>query len=262
MKFKFFNINKISGIFYDSESNSDTILIYAMGAPNVPDNGTLNIAPAVVEKGIDLFVPDYIGFGRTGGSFTPQNCIRTLLQLYKSFKNGCTGINHYEFERRFFKYKRILFVGKSLGAAYIPLLPKYNTDIKELAIFCGSLDQSEQGKIYPEETNKSFIDALSRDFHYLYNNMNAKVWWKHIEDKDGLSPMDNISYLSDCKLFIAHGKKDICVNYLRSVNYYKKIIKTFSDKKDQFQIKLYKNGDHGSSTTNKAIIDFLKWICM
>ncbi len=260
MKFKFFSFNKIGGTFYDSESGSKTLVIYAMGAPTVPDNGTLTIAPYILDKKIDLFVPDYIGFGRSYGKFTPKGCIRTLLLLYNSFKRGVFGVNHYELEKRFFKYKRIIFVGKSLGAVYVVLLPKYKREIKEIGIFCGSMDQSEQGKIKGEESNKSFIEGLSKDFTFLYRGMNPGIWWKHVEDGDGLSPMDNIGYLENTRVFIAHGAKDTCVHYSKSVKFYEKLVKTFPNKVSSFKLRLYRNGDHGASTTDNAINDFLKWI--
>lgn len=258
---KFLKIGQIGGMFYSCGVKTSRIIVYAIGGPTVPDNGYLPDAPFVLTRGLDLFVPDYLGFGRSDGVFTPRNCIRTLVVLFNAFKNGCKGVSYYDNKIYDLKYSEVLFVGRSLGGAYVPLLPKFNKEINKLAIFCPAVDQSAQGKVKGEETNEDFMCEMEKGgYHHLYRGvLKGKVWWNHLEDKDGLSPMDNITYLSNTKLFIAHGKFDKCIHYSKSVAYYKKILEIFPDKKDQFSLKLYPLGDHGSSTTSLAIRDCLMY---
>lgn len=228
----------------------------------MPDNGKLEAAPFILQRGIDLFVPDYIGFGRSDGIFTPKNCINTLLLTYKYLSSEVTGVCVYDMTKTLLKYKRIVFVGKSLGGAYVPLLPKFNKEIKEIGVFCGAVDQSEQGKVKGEETNADFVRTIEDSgYKYLYRGFvkNKKLWLDHLNDFDNLSPMDNVKHLKDAKLFIAHGKKDEVVHYSKAVKYFEVIKKEFPGD-DRFKLKLYKNGDHGKSTVNKATKDFLDWI--
>ncbi|OGM11575.1 hypothetical protein A2Z22_02140 [Candidatus Woesebacteria bacterium RBG_16_34_12] len=254
-------LGKISGIYYPCGYKTKTILIYGIGTPNVPDNGNLPEAKTVSEAGYDIFVPDYIGFGRSPGTFTPTNCIKTFLILYELFKKGIKGINNYTHKNIFLKYQKILFAGRSLAGAYLPLLPRYNKDIKYLGIIFGALDQSEQGIIKGEETNRDFINSIMLDgYKYLYKGFNKKIWLKHLNDLDGLSPMDNIKYLKNSVIFIAHGKKDTCIHYSKSVKFYNILIKTFPDNKNQYKLKLYENGSHNSLTATKALEDYLKFI--
>jgi esterase/lipase len=262
-KFKIIKIGKITGVYYTCGKKTDTILVWAIGGPTVPDNGDLSVAPIILEQGIDVFVPDYLGFGRSDGIFTPENCIKTLLFVYKSFDEGTYGISYYDDSKINLKYKKIIFVGKSLGGAYVPLLPKFNSKITNIAVFCGAVDQSEQGKIDGEETNEDFVRTIEKGgYKYLYRGFveNKKLWWKHLKDIDGLSPMDNIKYLKNAKVFIGHGKKDECIHYSKAENYYNKIIGKYPNRMSQFKLKLYLSGDHGKSTTLKAIRDFLDWI--
>lgn len=259
---KFFKIGKIGGVYYTSGlSRLRTMVIYGIGAPIPPDGGHLPDAEVILSFGVDIFVPDYIGFGRSDGIFTPNGCIRTFTKLFEDFTDGCVGNNFYSGKERVFRYKRVIFIGRSLGGAYVPLLPKYNSGIKELGIFCPAVDQADQGSVAGEETNEDFMKSMKLDgYHYLYRGVLDKVWWDHLENKDGLSPMDNIEYLSSARLFIAHGKKDKCIHYSKSVKYYNKIIKRFPESKKQFKLKLYEKGDHGSLTTSRACGDFLKWL--
>ena len=263
LNYKLLKLDSISGIYYSCGKKTETVLVWAIGGPTVPDNGNLPAAPFILKREIDIFVPDYLGFGRSDGVFTPTNCIRTLLLVYKYLSFGTEAACVYDRSKTYLKYKRIIFVGKSLGGAYVPLLPKYNKKINEIGIFCGAVDQSEQGSVKGEETNEDFVRTIEEGgYRYLYRGFltNKKVWLNHLNDKDGLSPMDNIKYLKDAKLFIAHGKKDGCIHFSKAVNYFNAITKQFPESLKQFKLKVYKNGDHGVSTTNKATKDFLDWI--
>lgn len=261
--YKTIKIGKIVGTYYSCRLKTSTILVWAIGGPTVPDNGDLVAAPIILKKGIDIFVPDYLGFGRSDGVFTPKNCINTLLLLYEALKNGVQAVCLYDSTKINLKYKRIMFVGKSLGGAYVPLLPRFDKEIKEIGVFCGAVDQSEQGKVKGEESNEDFVRTIEKGgYKYLYRGFvaNKKLWWKHLNDLDGLSPMDNVKQLKNAKLFIAHGKKDDVVHYSKAVKYFEAINKAFPGLKNQFKLKLYPEGDHGKSTVNKATRDFLDFL--
>ena len=122
-KYKLLKTGKVVGVWYSGNKKSDMIIVYGKGAPTVPDNGDQKEAFVFLSYGFDVFVPDYIGFGRSDGVFTPKNCIKTFLCLYDAFKKGCVAKNAYENSKIYLKYKRIIFAGKSLAGAYIPLLP-------------------------------------------------------------------------------------------------------------------------------------------
>ncbi len=256
-------MGKICGVYYTCGKKTNTILVWALGGPTVPDNGNLSSASIILNKGVDIFIPDYIGFGRSEGVFTPVNCIKTLLLSFKYLTKGVNCICVYDRLEMFLKYSHIIFIGKSLGGAYVPLLPKFNKNIKEICVISGALDQSEQGAVKPEETNADFVRTIEKSgYRYLYKGFveNKKLWWKHLNDLDGLSPMDNLKYLNNARIFVAHGKKDDVVHYSKATKYIKALTDKFPDKKNQFKLKLYDNGDHYEKTVNIATRDFLDWI--
>jgi len=260
-EFKFLRINGIAGNFYNSNGKHDTILIYGIGAPRVPDNGDLPDAPIILKRGVDVFVPDYIGYGRSDGDFTPDNCIRTFTILFEEFTSGCVGKNSYESLSMPLKYNRIIYVGRSLGGTYIPILPRFDQRIKELAIFCPVVDSKNCGAVDGEETNEQFIKSMEEDgYYHLYRGVLNPIWIRHLENMDNLSPMENIKFLQNAKLFIGHGMKDEIVGYQHSQEYFEKLLKEFPDKKEQFTFKIYPDGRHDKSTTNPAISDFLDWL--
>lgn len=261
-------IGDIAGSYYACEQDkpSDTLIIYGIGAPRTPDFGDLPDRDVIRSHGVDIFVPDYIGFGRSDGEFTPQNCIDTFTTLFDAFTNGCEGKNTYSETAKQMQYKRIIIVGRSLGGTYVPLLPRFDPRIKEVAILCPVVDSKSQDKIpdIKEESNTTFMDSMRRDgYHHLYRGIvgqHEQLWENHLENRDDLSPMDNMQYLNGVKLFIGHGTKDDVVHYSKSKAYYDRLRETFPDQQDNFKLEIIPDGGHDGSTTNPAMESFLTWL--
>ena len=81
-------IGEIVGMFYSQGAPTDTMIIYGIGAPIPPDSGLLPAAPALMQDPVDLFVPEYIGYGRSDGVFTAMNCSKTCLDLFEAVQGG------------------------------------------------------------------------------------------------------------------------------------------------------------------------------
>lgn len=254
-------IGDISGMLYqNNDPKSSKLVIYALGAPVPPDGGNLPDAPVILRSNVDLFVPDYIGYGRSDGVFTPMNCIRTFLRLHKLFSNGCLATNSYKNIKKRLKYDEIFLIGRSFGGYYLPLLPRFDNKIKNIALIYPVVDYVNTGKITGEEKGWFFIKALLNDgYRYLYRGIEPKVWQKHFLHQDGLCPLDNIKFLKNTRLFIGHGKKDSNIHFSRSVDYFNKITAFFPNRKAQFNLRLYA-GSHSITTSNPAVRDYLKWI--
>lgn len=238
---------KIKGIFitiYKSDKPKSRLIIYGIGAPTIPDNGNLPDAELILSAGADVVVPDYIGFGRSRGIFSPANCIKTFLLVHEYFKN---------------KYSEIIIAGRSLGGTYVPLLPKYNPQISKLILIYPAVNQSTQGSFLGEESNKWFVDTLVSGFYGNYHSASRKIWNKHVLENDNFSPMKNIEFLSNSQVFIGHGKKDECINYLKTVNYWKKLTSQFPQNKSNYKLKIFPNGDHGPSTSIQTFSDAFVW---
>lgn len=262
-KHQLFKYKQIAFGIYKSFSKTDTVLIYGLGAPVLPDNGLLEDAHILADGGIDVIVPDYLGYGRSDGKFTPRNCIKTFAELHKGISKGLTAKNYYYDTSVNLKYKRIIFLGRSFGGAFVPLLPKYTKNIKEMILLFPAADQAAQGEVQGEETNQQFMDSMLKDgYHHLYRGILDDIWWENLENRDGLSPMDNLKDLKGVRLLIVHGKKDKCIHYSKSVDYFKKLKKVNPESVNDYKLILYSKGEHGRSTSVPAMNDILKWIKM
>lgn len=257
-----FRIKSITGMFYKGV-NPDTkrLIIFGIGAPLPPDDGDLPEASDILRFDTDLFVPDYIGYGRSDGLFTPMNCINTFLDLFSSFSKGCVAQNYYQNLRIFRQYKEIHFIGSSFGGMYVLLLPRFNPTIKNIAVVYPILDYVECGHIPGEEKVKNFLLAMEKDgYKHLYRGIMKPIWKKHLGNQDGLRPIENIKFLQRAKVFIAHGKKDKNINFSHSVKFFKKLTAVFPDRKNQFKLKIYPSGEHNEETSKLAVVDYLNWL--
>lgn len=257
---------KINGIFGNlyyvgQPGKYNSIVVFGKGAPTTPDNGNLDEAQEILNYQTDLFVPDYIGYARSDGDHTPINCVNTFLNLYENFTKGCNGSNKYLDLNIKLKYDRVIFMGRSYGGIYVPLLPRFNKLINEICIIFGSVNNAACDNFPEKETNQKFMSAMKDNgYHHLYRGILDAVWEKHLRNEDDLAPIQegNINYLENTHLFIGHGKKDRFIDYSIAEDYYLRIKNMFPSKKN-LKFKLYP-GDHDGDTSKKIIKDFLNWI--
>lgn len=261
VKFTLFRIGRISGMFYQNTlAPSRRLVIYGIGAPIPPDNGSLPDAADILKFETDLFVPDYIGFGRSEGIFTPKNCIRTFLELFHDLTQGCTARNSFLGISRHLRYDEILFIGRSFGGMYVLLLPKFNPKIRSICAIYPILDYSACGLISGEETVSGFMKAMNDDgYRHIYRGISKPEWIEHFQNRDGLRPIENLNNLENTRVFIGHGKRDHNINFSHSVKFQAELAKRFPARIKQFKISLY-NADHSHDTSGLAVGDFLTWM--
>ena len=244
---KLIRIKGIVGVLYKNfDEKVDSLVIFAKGAPNIPDDGSLVDAEIILDFKVNLFVPDYIGYGRSEGIFTPLNCVKTFLDLHNYFRRI---------------YKKVHFIGFSFGGAFLSLLPRFNPEIKNICLITPILDYQSQGKFSEEETVDDFVNSMKKDgYKHLYRGILSTAWINHFNCKDDLYPLKNIKYLGKTKLFIAHGGKDKTIHFSKSVDYYKKIIKNFPGRAKNIRLKIYPDGDHNFLTRSLAIKDYFIFV--
>lgn len=242
-------------------SLSKTVVVYALGMPRLPDNGLSAEALAFTKYGVDVVVPDYYGFGRSGGEFVPQNCLASLKDTVEMLSVGIKIGRKYDGWGKYLKYDKIVVVGKSFGANYVALLPGICHLVDTIGLLCPCVDNKSQGSVEPEETNESFISAMFDDGYGRIApgfGANLEVWKRHLNGGDNLDAVEHPENVGGARVFIGHGISDDVVSYTKSVSYFEKLKLRFGAL-DQFKLCLYPKGDHGESTTMPAIADFMQW---
>lgn len=261
MRYSPCKIEGLAGGIYSSKNyKSDTVVIYAIGAPIMPDFGNLPDAPLITSMSADVFAPDYYGYGRSDGTFTPSGCMQTLVDAHRFLQEGCKAKNTYDMQQTELHYRKVLFIGRSFGANFTALLPRYSPiPVESIALVSPCIDNKSQGSIPGEETNELFLESMERDgFHHVYRGILDPVWKDHLWGKDEYDAMEHVEHLGNTRVFIGHGKNDPVVHHSKSERYYKRLMERFPMQRNQYRFSQF-DGGHGSDTTTPASFHFLKW---
>lgn len=220
---------KLVWTYYQAEKESDTLIIVAIWAPNLMDVDNLRNANILTNLWYDVISPEYYGFCRSEGRFTPKNSIKTLIDTKNFFKSWVLK-SVYSWENIKVSYKNFIFLGMSYGWWVVPLLPKYDKEIKNIAMFYPVTDYSSFWKRWvKEETVEDFCNSIYRWFSKIYRSINLTIWKKQFSDSTPYIPIKNIKYLENSNIFLAHGTLDKSIYYKKTSEYYEKIKKEFPD---------------------------------
>lgn len=214
---------KIVWSYYESKKNSKTLIIVAIWAPNLMDVDNLRNVEILTDTWYDVVTPEYYGFCRSEWEFTPENSIKTLLDTKNTFKKWEL-TNVYSWDKINVEYDDFIFLWMSYGWWVVPLLPKYDKEIKNIAMFYPVTDYSTFWKRWvKEETVDDFCNAIYRWFSNIYNSIKLPIWKKQFEDETEFIPVKNLEYLEWINLFLCHWTEDKSIYYKKTSEYYEQL---------------------------------------
>ncbi len=248
---------KIVWSYYESEKKSNTLIIVAIWAPNLMDVDSLRNADILTKAWYDVITPEYYGFCRSEWKFTPKNSIKTLLDTKNFFKNWVIE-NIYNWEKIKVKYKNFIFLWMSYWWWVVPLLPKYDKEVKNIAMFYPVVDYLSFWKRWvKEETVEDFCNSIYRGFSKIYNSIKLPIWKKQFKDETEYIPIKNMKYMKWVNTFLAHWTEDISIYYKKTSEYYTELKKIFPNWNIVY--KEYKWFWHGFDTMEKWTYDMIKF---
>lgn len=113
--------------FYTNNHNSPSVLFFHGNGEVVSDYD--EVAPFYIQRGINLFVADYRGYGASGGVPTLSNIVRDAHHIFKTFRDVLHN-EHYIGDA--------LVMGRSLGSiSAIELAYHYQQQLKGLIVESG-----------------------------------------------------------------------------------------------------------------------------
>lgn len=251
---------KLVGYIYLPSGNVSAVIIFAKGGPSFGDNGDSKVWPSCSKKSVALFVPDYLGSGRSGGSqFSMESCLETIKLSETSLLKGRWLDTHIGTEFNL-SFKQIYLVGSSWGGAIAPLYFSFNpkTVIDTLGLFYPVTEWDSKVKYQvKEEPDDVFLNSIKLGWSNYYQRFGHSDWIKIIQGKlPEYNPMNTVGQLSGKNVFITHGNKDKVVYWKRSYKYYQKL----KDLGMNCNWLLLANCTHGGSAPAKAMECFLKWV--
>jgi esterase/lipase len=238
--------------YFQGITPNSKLLIWAGWMPVLPDDKDISVWYSCLAWGWDVLCPEYYGFGRSDGMFTPEACVQTLIESKKMFLWGqVRDVNTQQ--DIIVHYETIVFVGFSFGWFFVPRLPK-EILWDRICLICPALSFATMGKIgYPEESYEQAQLFVHEGFaKHQYRGYDDATWREFHHDKRGMSLDQTITHLQNVNVFVAHGWVDSCIHVSRSREFVKKL-----NPNHTMYLELA-NSNHGSSLRAPTMPEMIK----
>ncbi len=218
---------KICGILYEPDTESDEIIIIIHGFSSTKDSGAKYIAEKLAKRKINSIRIDLDDRGKSEPRFGET----TISSYVKTVNSTISYVKR-------LGYKDISLLGTSLGGLIAMATALKYRDIKKLILRAPVADYYE---LLLKRFNKNILTKFKKQGFYYYirpDGEKLRVLYNFIEDSKKYSMYKKVKNIK-CPVLILHGTKDQIVNYRTS----QKLVKGFEDA----QLILIKNADHGLS---------------
>jgi pimeloyl-ACP methyl ester carboxylesterase len=210
-------LNGIVATYYTNHINMK-IMIVAMWMPDITSNKKLIYEESLLDAGYDIIVPEYYGFCRSSWTFTPEHCVQTIRDV-KKYCHGGVYTDMFTQQHGTLSYNIIDIVGTSFGGAIVCVLPKFDTSITRIGLICPVLDYIWLWKYGWDQTVDDVKRLMQNGFQHLYRGFSWVEFDRYFAHTDAFHPLAAIQYLKWKNIFIAHGKKDSCIDYRHTLSY-------------------------------------------
>ncbi len=201
--------------YYQNPGNTKLAILLS-GAPGMP-KWSEDDAAILAQWWFDLIRPDYYGYARSDGFFSPKNCIQTAYDTIQTFRQMMPLLDLYGNEEILAPfYDEIVVIGSSFGWWIAAMMPKFDASIWEIVLLYPRLAPDNMGLLgYAEESDEEFLRQYT--FHkHIYRFADGMDPFEAMIDIGELSPLVDYSHLQDTKVFIWHGTADDVVWSWRS----------------------------------------------
>lgn len=253
-------IKNVVAYYYFSDKCLDNAVIYAKGGPSFGDSGESPLWKIAKRYRYSLLIPDYIGYCRSYGKFTFDNCLETIIECEKFLRGEISATDCLN-EKEITSHKNnVILVGSSWGGAIVPFINrKTDTKIKIVGMIKPVTDWTTQGKTrYKEEKIEETNVLIAKGWENIYRGYSDSEWPKILEGIGrNFNPIDNVDELKNTFVHVFHGKQDKVVNWRKSAVYFNKL-KSINPK-GRYSLMLTQ-GDHGSQTNINGLRYILRRI--
>lgn len=211
--------------FSDDKINVKNIFIYFPGLPQIIDK---EFFVDKINKDTAFFSVYYLGSWLSGGSFTYENCKKTV-KLAIEFIKGKKGIKTFDNKQINWDYKNLHLIGYSFSGNPVISAKISKNDIKSVILFAPLLflyKKEVSGYLKDKKATDNFygyslfyLESLKRGYKFAFRGIEKQSWKKYFSGKDTNSIIKiNNNYPN---IIIFHGKLDEKINYTSSIFFQK-----------------------------------------
>lgn len=232
MELQLFIYKNIALHFYYSKDsveggaiNSKNIFVYFPGLPQMIDE---DFFVNKVDKNTAFFSVYYMGSWLSGGSFTYENCQKTV-ELAVEFVKNKQGIKTFDDKQINWNYSNLYVMGYSFSGNPVVSAKITKNDVKNVILFAPLLflhkkevlesmrDKNAMDNFYG--FNSFYLEFLRRGYKFALRGIEKKSWNKYFSGKESKSLIRiNKDYPN---IIIFHGKSDEKIQHASSLFFQK-----------------------------------------
>jgi len=221
--------------------------------PNQPHSQ--DFGENLAQEGFYVLQPRYLGSWESSGSFSIENCLKTVMVSEKIFlkKNA---VESYSQKEITWDIKDIYILGSSFAPAIIlSILHKLKTKkIICLSPLTDLTKHNSDSKIIEQDLNFLY-GFLKRGFGNAFRNFRKIDWDKFVKGRSKANPIEHCLKFKDKQIFLLHGDLDKTVSIKRTKEYYNKI-----KLKNKVEFRVYHGIGHGKQLKKTSFKDIITWI--
>ena len=199
---------------YHTLSGNTALIIRCSGMPWLPSSD--NDMPWLQTSWYDVVMPDYYGYARSLGTFTPSWCIQTVLDTAKTFRSWTVLDVRWNTSLQV-HYDHIIVVGASFGGRVACMSPKFDTSLKEVVLCYPQLAPAKYGTLWlPEVTDVEFWRVAKQWYWWLICRWAEQERQEMFADQWPYIPTIHYDHLRDVSVFAWHGTADEVIHYTRT----------------------------------------------
>jgi hypothetical protein len=232
MELQLFIYKNIALHFYYSKDsaeggviNSKNIFVYFPGLPQMIDE---DFFVNKVNKDTAFFSVYYLGSWLSGGSFTYENCKKTV-ELAVEFVKHKKGIKTFDNKQISWNYENLHVMGYSFSGNPVVSAKISKADVENVILFAPLLFLNKKevlGYLQDEKVINNFygfslfyLEFLRRGYKFAFRGIEKQSWNKYFSGKDAKSFIKmNNNYPN---IIIFHGKSDEKISYTSSLFFQK-----------------------------------------
>jgi len=248
MELQLFIYKNIALHFYYSKDsveggviNSKNIFVYFPGLPQIIDE---DFFVNKVDKNTAFFSVYYMGSWLSGGSFTYENCQKTV-ELAVEFIKNKQGIKTFDDKQINWNYGNLYAMGYSFSGNPVVSAKITKNDVKSVILFAPLLFLHKKEVLESMKDKKSvdnfygfnsfYLEFLRRGYKFAFRGIEEKGWNKYFSGREPKSFIKMDKNYPNVVIF--HGKSDEKINYASSLFFQK-------EKYPKAKIILIENIDH------------------
>lgn len=232
MELQLFIYKNIAIHFYYSKDsivngqiNFENVFVYFPGLPQIIDE---DFFVNKVNKNTAFFSVYFSGSWLSGGSFTYENCKRTV-ELAIEFIKGKKGIKTFDNKQINWDYKNLYVMGYSFSGNPVISAKILKNDVRSVILFAPLLflHKKEVSEYLKDKKavdnfygfNSFYLEFLKRGYKFAFRGIEKQSWNKFFSGQDSKSLIKMADNYPNVIIF--HGKSDEKINYTSSLFFQK-----------------------------------------